>query len=198
MIEEKNMTEHESLALISTMINKARNRFSEDGFLYILWGWVILICALTHFISSYYYSYDGAYMVWMLSYAVVIFQIIYLIRRRKKEKVRTYTDDIIGYVWITFAISTVLMVFVCVQFKAFNAMLPLLLVFYGIPIVLSGIILKFRALVIGGICCWILSFVSTFVRLEFHMLLIAVAISAGWLIPGYLLRIKYRKEVGVN
>ena len=37
------------LQTIEEMINKARNQFSEDGFIYLLWGWVILFCSISHF-----------------------------------------------------------------------------------------------------------------------------------------------------
>ena len=38
----------QSLQLIEGMINKAKNRFPKNGFLYLLWGWVIMISAISH------------------------------------------------------------------------------------------------------------------------------------------------------
>jgi hypothetical protein len=40
--EEVPMSETESLRLISSMINKAKNDFSESGTLYLLWGWLTM------------------------------------------------------------------------------------------------------------------------------------------------------------
>jgi hypothetical protein len=40
--EEVPMSETESLRLISSMINKAKNGFSESGTLYLLWGWLTM------------------------------------------------------------------------------------------------------------------------------------------------------------
>lgn len=193
MIEEQRMSEKESIRLIASMINKAKNQVSENGFLYIIWGWVILICCVVQFLSDQFFHYPQAYYIWFSTYAVIIFQIIYLVRNKKTSIAKTYTEEINGFVWIAFAIGAVLMVFICIRFEAEQLVLPLLLVFYGLPTFLSGGILKFTPLMIGGISCWILAFVSTFIALEYQLILIATAVIAAWLIPGYLLQIKYKK-----
>jgi len=54
--DESNMTEAESIQLISSMINKVKNRFNETGYLYLLWGWVVLICCITQFIATYFFK----------------------------------------------------------------------------------------------------------------------------------------------
>ena len=85
------------------------------------------------------------------------------------------------------------MVFICSKFETSQLILPLLLIFYGLPTFLSGAVLKFSPLMIGGICCWILAIISTFIGHEFQLILIAVAVIAAWLIPGYLLKAKFKK-----
>jgi hypothetical protein len=192
-MEEPKMSEQDSMKLIASMINKAKNQVSENGFLYIIWGWVIIICCAVQFLSDQFFHYPKAYYIWFSMYAVIIFQIIYLIRKKKSDVAKTYTEEINGFVWIAFAIGFMLMVFICSRFEAKQLILPLLLVFYGIPTFLSGSILKFTPLMIGGICCWILAFVSTFIAFEYQLILIATAVIAAWLIPGYLLQIRYKK-----
>ena len=192
--EEVSMTEAESMQLISSMINKAKNRFNETGFLYLLWGWVVLICCLTQFIAEYFLNIDNAYYVWFITWLVVVYQIFFLRKKRKARKVKTYTDDINQFVWITFFICGMLLVFILIQFKAYQVIDPAILVMYGMPTFLSGVILKFKPLLIGGIFCWLFAGVSPFIDLEFQLLLVACSIIAGWIIPGYLLRQKFKKE----
>ncbi len=192
-MEEKVITERESMELITSMINKAKSQVSENGFLYIIWGWVVLICCIVQFVSDHFLHYQNAYYIWFSTYAVLLFQIIYLVRKKKSGLAKTYTEEINGFVWIAFAIGALLMVFICVSFEAPQLVLPLLLVFYGLPTFLSGAILKFKPLIIGGLCCWILAFISTFIGFEYQLILIAVAVIAAWLIPGYLLQAKYKK-----
>jgi hypothetical protein len=192
--EESPMTESESMLLISSMINKAKNRFNETGFLYLLWGWVVLVCCMTQFIAAHFFDFERAYYVWFLTWAVVIYQVFFLRKKRLARTVRTYTEDINAFIWITFFICGVLFVFILIQLKKYEVINPVVLVLYGMPIFLSGIILKFRPLVRGGIACWLIALASPFVDPEFQLLLIAGSIISGWIIPGYLLKQKFKKE----
>lgn len=196
-MQEEHITGNEGLAIIEAMINKAKNRFSENGFLYLLWGWVIFACSIAQFMLLNVFHYERHYLVWMLTWVAVIIQIFYLYRRKRRKTVRTYTDDIIGYVWITFVILMVLMGFLVsrtLDDQHFMFLDVVFLALYGMPTFLSGIILKFRALVIGGICCWVLSAVATVVQSEYQLLFLAAGVITAWIIPGYLLRARYRQE----
>jgi len=192
--DETNMTEAESIQLIGSMINKVKNRFNERGYLYLLWGWVVLICCITQFIATYFFKSGHSYYIWFLTWILLIYQVFFLRKKRKSRTVRTYTDDINQFVWITFFICGMLLVFILIQFKAYEVINPAILVMYGMPTFLSGIILKFKPLLIGGIFCWLFAAISPFIDFEFQVLLIASAIVSGWIIPGYLLRQKFKKE----
>jgi hypothetical protein len=68
------------------------------------------------------------------------------------------------------------------------------LVLYGIPTFLSGVILKFKPLSTGGFICWFLAVAAMFIPYEYQLLLLALAVACAWIIPGYLLRSKFKKE----
>src|ERR1044071_602780 len=104
MEKDTSFSHAESLALIESMINRAKDRFNEDGFLYLLWGWVVLLCSVAEFILLQIH-FKQHYLVWTLTWAAAIFHLFFLRRKRQKQTVRTYTDDIVKYVWITFIIS---------------------------------------------------------------------------------------------
>lgn len=188
------MTEAESLSIISGMINRAQNRFSETGTLYLLWGIVIFVCCITQFIMLHFFKYEKAYYVWYSTWLVVIYQFYYLSRKKKREKVKTYTDEIIGFVWITFVICSFLLFYIMLANHAFLAINSCVLVMYGMPTFLSGIILRFKPLKIGGFVCWLLAIGAMFTTYEYQLLLLACAVIAAWIIPGYLLRVKFKKE----
>lgn len=194
MSEETIMTEKESMQLITSMINKAKNNFSERGLLYLIWGWVILFCCITNFVGTYFFSYDKISFVWLIVYIVLIFQIFYLRKIRKARATKTYTGEINAFVWIVFSICMVLIIFICVAFKKYELIDPMLLVLYGMPTFLSGIILKFKPLIIGAVCCWVLAVISPFIDIEYQLLFIACAVIVAWIIPGYLLKQKFKKE----
>ena len=186
--------EQQSLQLIESMINKAKNNFSESGTLYLLWGFVVFICGLYQFISLHFFNNSNSYYIWFLTWLVVIYQLFFLARRKKKETAKTYTADIIKFVWVCFVVSMFLFIYILTYQKAYHSINPAKLVIYGMPTFLSGIILKFRPLIIGGISCWALSAGSVMVPYDFQLLFICTAVLLAWIIPGFLLRKKYLKQ----
>ncbi|MEO7960350.1 MAG: hypothetical protein ABIR19_02320 [Ginsengibacter sp.] len=191
---EKNMTETESIQLITSMINKAKNRFSETGILYIFWGWLIFLCCIVQFIALYFFNNQNAYYIWYLTWLAPIYQVIYLRKRKKKRAARTYTGEITSYVWLVFMICTTLLVFILIYFKLYQGINPAVLVMYGMPTILSGVILKFNPLKFGGACCWLLSIAAVLTDYQFQLLLIALAVVIAWIVPGYLLKAKFKNE----
>lgn len=194
---EAEFSAEESLQVIQTMINTARNQFSENGHLYLLWGWVVLFCSIAQFVLLNYVKYEYHYMVWLLTWGAFIYQMVYLYRRKRREKVRTYADNLIGFVWMVFIVMMFLFGFLFGREMGDNyyrLMSPGFLALYGMPTFLSGVILKFRPLVIGGACCWILSIISTYIPYEYQLLMLAAAMIVAWIIPGYAFRAKYKKE----
>lgn len=193
MESEIKMTEFESLQLITSMINKAKNGFRESGTMYLLWGWLIFCCCMLQFIAMEFFQYN-LYFIWFSTWILLIYQIFFLRKKRKTRKVRTYTEEINGFVWLVFFICLMLLVFVGVQYKQFEMIDPMILVLYGMPTFLSGVILKFRPLMIGAVCCWVLAIVSPFVNTHIQLLLLAAGIAAAWIIPGYLLKKRFKNE----
>ena len=182
----------DSLKLIESMIHKAQNKFTENGTLYLLWGWVVFACSLAQYILAKIVGYQPAGSVWAITLLVVIYQIIYLSKKQKNIQVRTYTDEIISYVWMTFGICMGLITVIVSIKNAWAVIYPIIFLFYGIPTFLSGSIMRFTPLKIGGICCWILSFVALFIQSTEIILLFIPAVLAGWIIPGYILRARFK------
>ena len=178
-MREENFDPNESLMLIESMINRAKDKFAEDGSMYLLWGWTVFVCSLSQFILLHFYKSPYHYAVWMASWVVFIYQFIYVRKKNKKKKVRTYTSHILGYVWLTFVIVILLLAFVIPQLTTgeyYSHINPIILALYGMPIFLSGIILRFKPLIIGGIGCWILSIITTFItNYDYQFLMIPVS-----------------------
>ena len=192
---EIKMTEKESLELITSMINQAKEKVNESGTLYLLWGWLILFCCTVQFVGITFFNNPSVYSVWTLTWVVLIIQAFYLRKKRKRSRVRTYMREVNGYVWLVFFICLMLLFVIDWHFNAYKIFNPMLLVLYGMPTFLSGIILKFKPLVAGGICCWLLSILSVFTPLDYQVLLIGLAIISAWIVPGYILRYNSKKTI---
>lgn len=198
--ENEDFDPQQSLQLIDEMINQAKNRFSEDGFLYLMWGWLVFICTVAQFILLHFVHFAQHYLVWMLTWPAVIYQVFYLNKKKKARTAKLYTDNVIGFVWITFFILLVLIITITSrsgnQTELYQQIVnPCILALYGMPVFLCGIILRFPPLVAGAIGCWILSIFAPYVPYEYQLLLVSLAMLIAWIIPGYLLRNRYRKTL---
>ncbi len=191
------MSSAESLALIESMINKAKNQFSENGHLYLLWGWVVFICSLGQYLGMRVLKIQESYYVWMLTWVAVIYMIFYLVKNKKQRRVVTYTDELLGAIWIAFSIVMFLSGFIIGQTmgaRFYELLNPIYLTIYAMPTFISGVVLKFKPLKTGAVVCWVLAVLSTFIPVTEHLLLIAIAMVAAWIIPGYLLKQRYNNQ----
>lgn len=193
-MQTENFSPKDSLLLIDSMINQAKNRFTENGFLYLLWGWTIFACSIFQFVVIKLNLFKHPHWVWTITWAVALFQIIYLVKAKKKEKVKTYSDGIIDAIWICFCISMIVLTIVMGRLNLWIYINSLVLLFYGIPTFLSGFVMRFTPLKIGAVCCWLLAIASTFVTPVYFLILIAMAVLIAWIIPGYLLREKFKNQ----
>ena len=195
-MKEENISPEQSLQVIQSMIEKAKNQFSENGHLYLLWGWVVFFCSIAEFFLLKVVQYEKHYYVWMACWLAVIYQFYYLRKQNREQKVKTYADTMIGFIWLSFFILMMLVgisIGTAGELNYYKLTGPLFLAMYGVPTFLCGILLQFRPLIIGGIGCWVLSALSHFVPNDYHMLLLSAAMVIAWIIPGYKLKRKNKQ-----
>jgi hypothetical protein len=70
---------------------------------------------------------------------------------------------------------------------------PFYILLYGIGTYISGSLLKFKPMRIGGATCLILVALAPFLDYSLQILLAAFAILISYIIPGHLLRSQYRR-----
>jgi hypothetical protein len=72
---------------------------------------------------------------------------------------------------------------------------PFYMLMYGIGCFITGRLIKFAALVWGGIGAWVLAILATYLDYDANILVTAGAILISYIIPGYLLRRKYKNQI---
>jgi hypothetical protein len=177
------------LDVIYEMIENSKTRIRENAFFYLLWGWLVLTASLSHFIMikfGIFYS----FLAWpVIMTAGMIVSVIAGIRMGKRAGYRSHIDSAMIYLWYGFFFALlVILAFSMggkIPWEISNA---LIISMYGLGTFVSGGILKFKPLIIGGICCWIIALCAFFVPGEYTLLLVAFSIIIAYLIPGYLLR----------
>ena len=188
MENQENMTHEESLKIISGMITQAKVNIRQGSFHLLFWGWLIFFCSISDYLLYQLSDYHNSYYVWLFVIPGIFVSMIYGFRSGRKAKFFTYADTLYMWTWIAFMISSVvLFVLLIDRMESFG---PFILMLAGFPTFMSGIILKFRPLVIGGIIFWTLSIIAGFVGPDIAPLAMPLAVVSGYLIPGYLLKRK--------
>ena len=67
---------------------------------------------------------------------------------------------------------------------------PLILLLTAFATFLSGVTIKFKPLMMGGMVFWIAAIIGFTVAYETQLLIASAAIVLGYLVPGYLLKSK--------
>jgi hypothetical protein len=65
---------------------------------------------------------------------------------------------------------------------------PVIITLCAVPTLISGALLKFKPLIFGGIAFWVFGALIFISSVENQFLLAAIAVTVGYIIPGYLLK----------
>jgi len=186
--QEKMMTGEDSLKIIKEMINKTQVNIRQGSFHLLFWGWLIVLCSLSEYLLYKFTNFEEAYLVWLLVIPGVLVSLVYGYIVGRKAKVYTYADMINMWTWIGFLIAMIIL-FV-IQSNDMGSVAPYILMLAGLPTFVSGIILKFRPLVLGGISFWLFALLANFTGPSVSPLAVPLAMLTGYLIPGYMLKRK--------
>ena len=185
------MNSEESILFIQRMIHTAKADLEDKSFYFLLWGWMVFVACLINFILIK-ISFEFNWIGWMILMPLGgIISSIYGYRQGKKQRVKSYVDDLMKYVFISFFVSLMLVLFF--MNKLGLATYPMVMLTYGVWLFISGGALKFRPLIIGGIINWILAIAALFAVFEQQLIILAGAVLLGYIIPGYLLRMRFKK-----
>jgi hypothetical protein len=189
--QDEKISPERSLAIIEGMIQQAKGRVSNISFYFLLWGWVITLCNFAMYYVVKYTDY-GQYApaVWTLCIPAWVVTMIYGARQGRSTGIVTHLDRISMWLWICMAIT------ICplwVFGEKINWMVnALILMPVGAATFMSGIIIQFRPLLLGGIVFWVAGVTCYFLQPIDQYLVGGIAMILGYLLPGYLL--KYQKE----
>jgi len=196
---ETKFTEQQSLQVIHEMIENTKAKFSDNGFFYLLWGWLVLIASVSHFVLLNLGYEKLAAAPWpILMIGGGIASGIAGHRLGKKAKVKTFFDTSIISLWVAFTITLFFILFAAGVGRISWSMANVLIVaLYGLGTFISGSMMKFKPLIIAGIISWALAVVGLFLPPLYSIPLISVSIIVAYLIPGYMLKSRAKSNGNV-
>jgi len=191
-MEEKEMTGHESFQLINRMIYEAKGYYYENGLSALVYGFSVLTCCGLSFLMAKGIIRFPFHPFYMLIPVFFIQSWIHY-SQDKKKKAKTFTDEAIDHVWTGFFLASI--VSLSALFAGLNYLAVTVILFLNaFASFMTGMIAKFRYLIVISIIGLLLAAVSFFMLNEnIYLLLAAVAIMV-WIIPGFMLRAVFKEE----
>jgi hypothetical protein len=186
MEKTNELTTEQSLHIITSMISQAKGNMKSSSFYFLLWGWTIAIANLGIYVLLKFTDVSNPFLMMGLTIPAAIVSVIYGTRQRKIVGAPTLLDYINKWLWIGFGIT-------CFIFVYFGKQIgwqvnPVIITMCAVPTFLSGIMLRFRPLILGGIVFWVIGIACFLAPVEIQFLLAFVAVVFGYLVPGYLLK----------
>ena len=103
--EEQNLSNEESLKLITSMINTAKGNIQEGYVFFLIWGWLVIIASLLHYVFLKFSIIKHPEIAWSILIIGFFLSAWYGYKMGKKSRVKTYSDRIYGQIWLAFLIS---------------------------------------------------------------------------------------------
>ncbi|HWI92701.1 MAG TPA: hypothetical protein VNT20_15600 [Flavisolibacter sp.] len=210
-MEEKQLSEQESLMLIQQMIQTAKQEQKDDGKGWILWGWMLVIASLLTVFNMRLQWFRNVFLFWNLFGAFTILYFIYTtivyFFFRKTKRVKTYTSDLFARLNAGFFIS-LLFIILSINIAArvlYNKYgvddgtpvrigFALLINLYAFWVLAYGTALNFKPSIVGAYCTWLIGFAALFMKtFEQVMLLHALAVLVGYIVPGHIAYREFKK-----
>ncbi|UOQ73955.1 hypothetical protein [Hymenobacter cellulosilyticus] len=189
---DKPLTGPESLHLIQQMIREAKQDLSDNSFDLLLWGWLVLAATLVHY-GLLQTGYNKPWLVWPILMGLgSVAAFVNGVRRGRREKVRTAQGDFMVYLWSGFGVLMLMLLGVG-STEGWSKVYPLIIGLYGLGTFATGGALRFRPLVLGGAACWLLATLAFRVDFATQLLLVAAAVLVAYIIPGHLLKARFRR-----
>jgi hypothetical protein len=185
--DERSLLPQESLALIAEAILKTKENFRANSRFFLLWGWLIAAASLGFFALRQYTGTKFFFLPFpVLSLAGIVTTLIWYRQVKSEAPTETYLGYFFNRLWLVLGISFILVVYISVS-RGWPPFLYTLIV-AGIGTTVSGLAMKFRPLVWGGMLFFAAAVAGVYLPDAALPLLTGLAMIGGYLVPGYLLK----------
>lgn len=207
-MEERKLTEKESLEIITSMIARTRERYIGDGRIMLMWGYLtVVITAIIWTLIGVTHNPVWNWL-WFLLWIIGGTLTPIMDKKMQHEKgFKNYSDTVTSRIWSTVGFSAIVATAICLAFllvggiDAWSMMFAIALVIVPFAEIASGIVVKEKTLIIGG-AIGLSAGLFTMACIAGH-----VALYASWfmplfiivwvvmmIIPGHIINYKAKKQ----
>jgi hypothetical protein len=193
--ENRNFNHEDGLKTIYAMIQKAKSTIGGNYRYYLLWGYLVLSACLLEFILIRLVHFNRHYIVWplLMGFGALV-TAMWTIRQRIGSKSQSHIGRVMGYLWGGWLVSFLILMLFANLRQEYDVILPLTLAMYGLGIFVSGGVVDFKPLIIGGIISWMAAVLTFFQPYTLQLLLVSVVIIVTYIIPGHMLRVLSKNQ----
>lgn len=187
-MEDKKLTEKESLEVITSMIARTKARYLGSGNILLMWGYLAVFSSILVWILLAATRQNVWNWLWF-AIPVIGMPLTSIMARREKrtDGAVTYSDKITSHLWSIFGVSEIVLTFICLGFsliggiKCWTAMPVYTFIAAPFAEIAQGLIVKEKSLTWGGI-----------VGLAIGMVLVCcvtgkIPLLANWFMPLFIL-----------
>lgn len=207
-MEERKLTERESIELITSMINRTKQRYIGSGNIMLMWGYLVVAVAILVWVMID-RTHNGAWN-WLWFAIPVIGGIATPIMSRKENRksgVTTYSDKVTSKLWTLFGLSEIVLTALCLiaslwlEMDCWIAMLVYSFIVAAFAEIVQGIIVKENSLIAGGASglflglvtlCWVTGRIPLYS--DIFMPLFLLGFVCMMIIPGHILNYKAKRQ----
>jgi len=190
------MNENKALEIIEQMISNAKREIRDNGFYHMMWGYFVFVSALIDYFLLMAEEENHA-MVWAIM--MPLGGVITMVKSRmekREQRVVTYVDEVLKYLVTAFVVSLFIVCFIMpTTSKHWRSFFPVLMVVYAYGLYITGGILQFNPMRYGAMGVWACAIAAFFVGYDLQLLILALAVLVGFIIPGHLLNLRFRQHV---
>lgn len=179
-------SKEEQIEVISKVINSTKENLKPLSVNFIFWGSLIVVMSLMHYSIPQFIQYTeySSLLFWtILPILGMIFTIIYNIKIRKILGYETYLNRIIKIIWGIFNLSWLVIVVIS-SLNGINNPVPEILFLLSTTLLTTGIIIKFKPIVIGGLLLMLFTVYIKFNPNINFLIVNIIGVSLGMLLPG--------------
>lgn len=208
-MEERKITEVESIEIITSMISRTKDRLVKgSGNILLMWGY--LIVAVTALIWVLLVTTRNPAVNWLWFLIWIIGGIATPIMARKKRMEtgsKSYTDKLTSQMWSVVGLTGIASTILCLSFlliggkDSWRMMFAFALIIVPMTEIMQGLVIKEKSIIAGGgigllIGLFTISCISAHVPLmaTWFMPLFIIAFAAMMIVPGHMLNSKAKRE----
>lgn len=157
-MEDKKLTEKESLEVITSMIARTKVRYLGSGNILLMWGYLAVFTSISVWILLAATQQNVWNWLWFAIPVIGMLLTPIMARREKRtDGAVTYSDKITSHLWSIFGVSEIVLTFICLGFsliggiKCWTAMMVYTLIAAPFAEIAQGLIVKEKSLTWGGI-----------------------------------------------